>query len=80
MERNREQQKSMGQLSFSEQLTQHIASEGFDIAEMFDRASASYPRNRRKQHLRTALAVAIGFVLGALAMYFFPSPERWIRL
>ena len=80
MEQKREQPKSEEQLSFSEQLTQHIASDGFSIAEMFDRASASYPRNRRKQHLRTALAVAIGFVLGALAMHFLSSPECWIRL
>ena len=80
MERKREQPKSEEQLSFSEQLTQHIASDGFSIAEMFDRASASYPRNRRKQHLRIAIAVAIGVIIGALAIYFLSSPERWIRL
>ena len=74
MEQNKEQ------LSFSEQLMQHVMSESFDIAEMFGKAAQSYPRNRRKQHLRTALAVAIGFVLGALAMHFLPLPERWIQL
>ena len=74
MEQNKEQ------LSFSEQLTQHVMSESFDIAEMFGKAAQSYPQNQRKQHLRIAIAAAIGFVLGALAIYFLSSPERWIRL
>ena len=74
MEQNREQQ------SFSEQLTQHIMSESFDIAEMFGKAAQSYPQNQRKQRIRIAIAVAIGVVIGALAMHFLSSPERCIRL
>lgn len=74
------QQENNDTLSFSEQLTQHIASISFDIADMFSRASQSCPQNRRRQRIRTAIAVAIGFVIGALAMHFFSSPERWIRL
>ena len=76
MEQKREQPKGEEQLSFSEQLTQHIASESFDLANVFSRAAQSYPQNRRKQHLRTVLAVAIGFVIGALVMHFLSSPER----
>ena len=74
------QQKSGEQLSFSEQLTQHIASESFDLANVFSQAAQSYPQNRRRQHIRNATAVAIGIVIGALAMYFLSSPERWIQL
>ena len=74
MEQNKEQ------LSFSKQLTQHVASDRFSIAEMFDRASASYLQNRRKQRIRNALAVAIGIVIGALAMCFLSLPERCIQL
>ena len=74
------QQENNDTLSFSEQLTQHIASKSSDIADMFSRASQSCPQNRRRQRICTAIAVAIGFVIGALAMLFLSSPERWIRL
>ena len=67
MEQNREQQ------SFSEQLTQRIMSESFDIAEMFGKAAQSYPQNQRKQRIHIAIAAATGFVIGALSIYFFAS-------
>ena len=80
MEQKKEQQKYGKQLSFSEQLIQHIANEPFDVTDMFGRAAQSYPQNRRKQRIRTAIAVVIGIVIGALAMHILSSPERWIRL
>ena len=74
------QQENNDTLSFSEQLTQHIASKSFDIADMFSRASQSYPQNIRKLRICITLAVVAGFTIGALAMHFLSSPERWIRL
>ena len=74
------QQKSGEQLSFSEQLTQHIASKSFDLANVFSQAAQSYPQNRRKQRIRIAIAIVIGIIIGVLAMHFLSSSERWIRL
>ena len=80
MEQSRAQRRSGEQLSFSEQLTQHIADEAFDVAEVFARAAQSYPANRRRQCIRIALSVAAGVVIGALAMYFLLANVRWILL
>ena len=56
-------------LSFSEQLTQYIASEAFNMADVFGRAAQSYPQNRHKQHICIAIAMAVGIVIGAAIMY-----------
>lgn len=74
------EQKSGEQLSFSEQLRQSIINQPYDLAALWSRVADSFPQNKRKQRIRTAIAVLIGIVIGALAMHFFASPERWIRL
>lgn len=68
------------QLPFSEQLRQSIINQPFDLAALWGRAADSFPRNNRKQRIRIAIAVAVGVIIGALAMHFLSSPERWIRL
>ena len=40
----------------------------------------NYLSNKRKQRISTTIMVVVGVVIGALAMHFFSSPERWIRL
>ena len=37
-------------------------------------------KSKSKQRIRTAIAVVVGVIIGALAMHFLSSPERWIRL
>ena len=37
-------------------------------------------QNKRKLRIRIAIAVGIGILIGALAIHFLSSPERWIRL
>ena len=74
------EQKSGEQLSLSEQLRQSIINRPCDLAALWSRVADSFPQNKRKQRIRTAIAVLIGIVIGALAMHFFTSPERWIRL
>ncbi len=39
-----------------------------------------FPQNKREQRIRTTIAVVVGLIIGALAMHFLSSPERWIRL
>lgn len=80
MEQKKHQKQNQEQLPFSEQLRQSIINQPYDLATLWGRAADSYPQNRRKQRIRTAIAVAIGIVIGALVMHFLSSPERWIRL
>lgn len=80
MEQMKHQKQNQGQLPFSEQLRQSILSQPCDLAALWGRAAGSFPQNKRKQHIRIAIAVVIGVVIGALAMHFLSSPERWIRL
>jgi uncharacterized membrane-anchored protein YhcB (DUF1043 family) len=47
---------------------------------LWGRAADSFPQNKRKQRIHTAIAVVVGVVIGALTMHFLSSPERWIRL
>ena len=75
-----EQKKHQKQLPFSEQLRQSIINQPCDPADLWGRASDSFPQNKRKQRIRIAVAVVVGVVIGALAMHFLSSPERWIRL
>ena len=80
MEQTKGEQKSGEQLSLSEQLRQSIINRPCDLAALWGRAADSFLQNKRKRRIRTAIAVLIGIVIGALAMHFFTSLERWIRL
>ena len=40
----------------------------------------NYLSNKRKQRISATIMVVVGVVIGALAMHFLSSPERWIRL
>ena len=74
------QKQNQEQLPFSEQLTQSIINQPCDPADLWGRAADSFPQNKRKQRIRISVAVVVGIVIGALAMHFLSSPERWIRL
>ena len=80
MEQKKHQEQSQEQLPFSEQLRQSIINQPCDLAGVWGRAADLFPENNRKQRIRTAIAVVVGVFIGALAMYFLSSPERWIRL
>ena len=80
MEQKKHHKQSQEQLPFSGQLRQNIINQPCDLAVLWGRAANSFPQNKRKQRIRTAIAVVVGVVIGALAMHFLPSPERWIRL
>ena len=78
--KHQRQKQNQEQLPFSEQLRQNIINQPCDLADLWVRAADSYPQNRRKQRIRTTIAVVVGVIIGALAMHFLSSPERWIRL
>ena len=80
MKQAKQQRKSNEQQPFSEQLRQSIINQPCDLASLWGRAADSFPENKRKQRIYTAISVAIGIIIGALAMHFLSSPERWIRL
>ena len=80
MEQKKHQRQHQEQLPFSEQLRQSIINQSCSPADLWGRAADSFPENKRKQRIRTTIAVVVGVVIGALAMHFFSSPERWIRL
>ncbi len=40
----------------------------------------NYLSNKRKQRIRITIAVVVGIAIGAMAMFFLSSPERWIAL
>ena len=80
MEQKKHQKPSQEQLPFSELLRQSIINQPCDLAVLWDHAADSFPQNKRKQRIRIAIAVTVGVIIGALAMHFLSSPERWIRL
>ena len=80
MEQKKYQQQNHEQLPFSEQLRQSIINQPYDLASLWGRAADSFPQNKLKQRIRTTIAVVVGVIIGALAMHFLSSPERWIRL
>ena len=80
MEQIKHQKQNQEQLPFSEQLRQSIINQTRDLADLWGRAADSFPQNKRKQRIRIAIAVVVGVIISALAMLFFSSPERWIRL
>ena len=69
-----------GQMPFSEQLRQCFDDQPCDLADLWGRAAASFPENRKRQRRIVMLAVVIGVIIGAVAMHFLASPERWIRI
>ena len=80
MEQMKHQKQSQKQSPFSEQLRQSIMNQPCDLATLWGRAADSFPENKRKQRIRTTIAVVVGVIIGVLAMHFLSSPERWIRL
>ena len=80
MEQKKHQKQDQEQLPFSEQLRQSIINQPCDPADLWDCAADSFPQNKRKQRILIAIAVIVGVIIGALAMHYLSSPERWIRL
>ena len=80
MEQKKHQKQNQEQLPFSEQLRQCIINQPCDPADLWGRAADSFPQNKCKQRIRIAIATVVGVIIGALAMHFLSSPERWIRL
>ena len=80
MEQKKHQKQSREQLPFSEQLRQSIINQSCNHATLWGRAADSFPQNMRKQRIHIAIAVVVGAIIGALAMHFLSSSERWIRL
>ena len=80
MKQQKHHQQTQEQLPFSKQLRQSIINQPCDLAAMWGRAADSFPQNKHKQRFRIAVAVVVCIIIGALAMRFLSSPERWIRL
>ena len=80
MEQKKHQKQTREQLPFSVQLRQSIINQPYDLAGVWGRAADSFPPNKRKQCIRTAIAVVVGVIIGTLAIHFLSSPERGIRL
>ncbi len=80
MEQKKHQELTRKQLPFSEQLRQSVINQSYDLVSVWGHAADSFPQNKRKQRIRAAIAIVIGLIIGALAMHFLSSPERWIRL
>jgi hypothetical protein len=81
MEQNKIQQtKDSQEKIHSDNLIKQMMSQPCDLAALWGRAADSFPQNKRKQRNRAAIILAVGVILGALAMNFLSSPERWIRL
>ena len=81
MEQKKNQQtKDSQEKKHSDNLIQHKMSQPCDPATLWGRAADSFPQNKRKQHIRITVALAVGVIIGVLAMHFLSSPERWIRL
>ena len=75
-----QQTPNQEQLPFSERLRQSILNQPCDLSDLWGRAADSFPQNKRKQRIHITVAVVVGIIIGALAMHFLSSPERWIRL
>ena len=81
MEQKKNQQtKDSQEKKHSDNLIRQMMSQPCDLATLWGRAAGSFPQNKRKQRIRITVAVVVGIIIGALAMYFLSSPERWIRL
>ena len=81
MEQKKNQQTKDSQDKIhSDNLIRQMMSQPYDLAVLWGRAADSFPQNKRKQGIRITVAVVVGIIIGALAMHFLSSPERWIRL
>ena len=80
MEQKKHQKQNQEQLPFSEQLRQSIINQPCDLAALWGRAADSFSQNKRRRRVRDFVIIVIGIIIGALAMHFLSSPERWIRL
>ena len=81
MEQKKNQQtKDSQEKKYSDNLIKQMMSQPCDPATLWGRAADSFTQNKRKQHFRITVALAVGVIIGALAMHFLSSPERWIRL
>ena len=70
MEQKKHQKQNREQLPLSEQLRQSIINQPCDLAALWGRAADSFPQNKRKQRIRTTIAVVVGVIIGVLAMHF----------
>ena len=80
MEQKNQQTKDSQEKIHSDNLIRQMMSQPCDLAALWGRAADSFPQNKRKQRIRITVAVVVGIIIGALAMHFLSSPERWIRL
>ena len=81
MEQKKNQQTKDSQDKIhSDNLIRQMMSQPYDLASLWGRVADSFPQNKRKQGIRITVAVVVGIIIGALAMHFLSSPERWIRL
>ena len=81
MEQMKNQQtKNSQEKKHSDNLIRQMMSQPCDLAALWGRAADSFPQNKRKQRIHITVAVVVGIIIGALAMHFLSSPERWIRL
>ena len=80
MEQKNQQTKDSQEKIHSDNLMMQMMDQPCDLASLWGRAADSFPQNKRKQRIRIAIAVVVGVIIGALAMHFLSSPERWIRL
>ena len=80
MEQKNQQTKDSQEKKYSDNLIKQMMSQPCDLAALWGRAADSFPQNKRKQRIHITVAVVVGIIIGALAMHFLSSPERWIRL
>ena len=81
MEQKKNQQtKDSQEKKYSDNLIRQMMSQPCDLAALWGRAADSFPQNKRRQRIRFPIAEVVGIIIGALAMHFLSSPERWIAL
>ena len=80
MEQKNQQTKDSQEKKHSDNLIKQMMSQPCDLAMLWGRAADSFHENKCKQRIRITIAVVVGIIIGALAMHFLSSPERWIRL
>ena len=78
-QKNKQQTIGYQEKKHSDNLILQMMRQPCDLATLWERAADAFPQNKRKQHIRTAITLIIGIVIGAF-MHFLSSPERWIRL
>lgn len=78
-QKNKQQTIGYQEKKRSDNLILQMMRQPCDLATLWERAADAFPQNKRKQHIRTAITLIIGIVIGAF-MHFLSSPERWIRL